>query len=61
MRRWYFALMALVVSAAFAPVASAGVIPGDYIVVLKDGASEPAAAVGPRQKGAKVFQHYRTR
>jgi subtilisin len=38
---------------------SAAPIPGQYIVVLKDGVTERATAADHARKGADVFQHYR--
>ena len=49
----------VVVILACATSASAATIPGEYIVVLKDGVSEPTTAADHTKKGAAVFQHYR--
>ncbi len=54
-RRLAALAVALTASLAFAASAQAG----DYIVVLKDGVSEPAVASDHAKKGAKVFQHYK--
>jgi hypothetical protein len=43
----------------FAASASAATIPGQYIVVLKDGVSEPTSASDAAKKGAQVTQNYR--
>jgi subtilisin len=50
---------ALFASLAVASSASAATIPGQYIVVLKDGVSEPTVAADHAKNGAQVFQHYR--
>jgi subtilisin len=49
----------IALSLIFAAAVSAAAIPGQYIVVLKDGVSEPATAADHAKKGAEVSQHYR--
>ncbi len=50
------ALLGLVLTTAAS--AQARIIPGQYIVVLKDGRSSPAAAAYARSQGASVFAVY---
>ena len=59
-RRILGGLLLGLICLAAAP-AGAGAATDDYIVVLKDGVSEPAAAADHAKKGAEVFQHTATR
>ncbi len=55
MTRLRVAVLAVVLVGVIAGPAQAG----DYIVVLKDSANEPAVAADHTKKGAKVSQHYK--
>ena len=58
MRRLFVLAAALGVLLAVAASAHARMIPGQYIVVLKDGRSSPAAAKYARTRGAQVLAVY---
>lgn len=54
-----FVVGVLVVAAHFAPIAKAENVPGQYIVVLKDGTDVSAAAQRARAAGGEVLAEYR--